>query len=79
MHADTGSPRSEKRACDVLKAYASSIRNFGDERLIAIHNENLNIRADLLAEITSSEIIRRGLRRNENRRPEIGTWCGEKS
>ena len=50
-----------RRVQKVRDMYATAVRNFSDEMLIAAHAENRWLGADDLIEITRAELKRRGL------------------
>ena len=53
--------RWRQRVQEMLDAYTASIRKLSDEALITMHQEHLKLHADELAEITRTELNRRGL------------------
>jgi hypothetical protein len=72
----------------MLDDYAAGIREFSDERLLAIYEKNLNLRADDLIEITRAELNAAACSRIELTKPKRSCasklvlqfsvcWCGK--
>jgi hypothetical protein len=61
MNADDLYENQNRRVQKVRDIYATAVRNFTDDMLIAAHEENLKLHADDLIEITRTELERRRL------------------
>jgi hypothetical protein len=62
MSSDGGLGKGQQHTIrKMLDNYVAGVREFSDEKLFAVHQNNLKLRADDLIEITRAELARRGL------------------
>ena len=61
MSTDDSHEKQQRTVRKMLDDYAFGLRAFTDEKLIAVHQKNVRLRAEDLVEITRAELERRGL------------------